>query len=66
MDTRNPRGVANLFPATWNGIGYIMEEDRVDGRGRKGMSHRNSHSLDERESLKSLHCLGSSAQRREN
>ncbi|GBP56219.1 hypothetical protein EVAR_41406_1 [Eumeta japonica] len=49
IGTRNFRGVTAALSASWEGIGYLMEEERVDGEGRgRGMGHRNSHSLTER------------------
>ncbi|GBP70506.1 hypothetical protein EVAR_61421_1 [Eumeta japonica] len=44
--TRKPRRVTTDLPASWEGIGYLMEKNRDDGRGR-GIGHRNSHSPNE-------------------
>ncbi|GBP39610.1 hypothetical protein EVAR_26693_1 [Eumeta japonica] len=35
MDTRHPRGISGALLASWEGIGFLMEGDRVDGRGRE-------------------------------
>ncbi|GBP51137.1 hypothetical protein EVAR_33888_1 [Eumeta japonica] len=35
------------LPAAWEGIGYVMEGDRVNDGGERGMAYRNFHSLDE-------------------
>ncbi|GBP79786.1 hypothetical protein EVAR_99309_1 [Eumeta japonica] len=47
MNTRNSKGVISALPASWEGIGYLMQGDRVDERGKGGVGHRNSLSLDE-------------------
>ncbi|GBP73672.1 hypothetical protein EVAR_103954_1 [Eumeta japonica] len=33
MDTHNPKGVT-CTPVSWEGISFLMEGDRVDGKGR--------------------------------
>ncbi|GBP98584.1 hypothetical protein EVAR_100783_1 [Eumeta japonica] len=45
MGTRNSRGVTSALPASREGIRYLTEGDRADGRERGGVDHRNSHSL---------------------
>ncbi|GBP36833.1 hypothetical protein EVAR_96078_1 [Eumeta japonica] len=42
MDTRNPRGLTDALPASWAGIGFLMERDRVDGKGGEEVGHWNS------------------------
>ncbi|GBP51096.1 hypothetical protein EVAR_31820_1 [Eumeta japonica] len=38
MDTRNPRAVSHALPASWEGMGYLMDGDRAD-EARKGRDH---------------------------
>ncbi|GBP07835.1 hypothetical protein EVAR_78020_1 [Eumeta japonica] len=51
MDTRNPRRITSVLPASWIGTGYLLE-------GRMGLwrkvSHRNFYSLDEKKQRKLL------------
>ncbi|GBP16617.1 hypothetical protein EVAR_19409_1 [Eumeta japonica] len=47
MDTLNLRGVIRALLASWEEIKYLMGEDRVDGRDKRKVGHRSSHSLDE-------------------
>ncbi|GBO99065.1 hypothetical protein EVAR_413_1 [Eumeta japonica] len=43
-DTRNLH--ITRLPVSSEGIGYVIEGDRVDERGEEKVDHRNSHSLD--------------------
>ncbi|GBP60242.1 hypothetical protein EVAR_14004_1 [Eumeta japonica] len=47
MNTRKPREVISALPATWEGIGYTVREDRIDEAEEWRVDHRNSYSLDE-------------------
>ncbi|GBP23844.1 hypothetical protein EVAR_86221_1 [Eumeta japonica] len=54
LRNKAPGGVARVLPVSWEGIGYSMEEDRDDGRGREGVGHRNSLSPGEMQQQKLL------------
>ncbi|GBP70869.1 hypothetical protein EVAR_53533_1 [Eumeta japonica] len=54
MDIFNPRGVLTALPASWEGIVYLIEGDRADEKGRGGVDHWNSFSLDEIQQQKLL------------